>query len=176
MGPFENVVVLCAERWVCGGENEDEEGEDYVYDQNNRDISSPQKIPFRNCKTYCSSNCECDKPENPCYASTRMDTSNVENFGTISSDKQRHPGRDRTSDGKQEINDIFLSHEQSSRDVRSCSSGQVRELQIVQSPTVSKDGDNGRQISDENNAEKTPVHREKVIAQPHVAMCPFLRR
>lgn len=105
-----------------------------------------------------------------------MDASNVEYFGTISSDQQRHPGRDRTSDGKQEIDNIFLSHEQSSRDVRSCSSGQVRELQVVQSPTVSKDGKNGRQISDENYGEKTPVHREKVITQPHVAMRPFLRR
>ena len=100
----------------------------------------------------------------------------MEYFGTVSSDQQRHPGRDRTSDSKQGVNNIVLSHEQGNRDVRSCSSGQVRELQVVQSPTVSKDGKNGRQISDENNAEKTPVHREKVITQPHVAMYPFLWR
>ena len=39
VGPFENVVPLCAECWVCGGEDGDEDGKDHVYDQNNREIS-----------------------------------------------------------------------------------------------------------------------------------------
>ena len=61
MGPFKNVVSLCAEGWVCGGKDGDAEGEDYVYDQNSRESRFSQRSPFRSCKTYCSGNCEYSK-------------------------------------------------------------------------------------------------------------------